>query len=57
MVKRKKHHVKTYHECMSGPNGEIHKQREKLKKQLHKTKLTPHQAGLALSRGAKICKR
>jgi len=58
MAKRRKSTVGNhYHNCMSGKTGEIHKQREKLKKEIHKHKFTPHQAGQALSRAAKICSR
>ena len=60
MAKRKKS-VRTgknpYLKCMSGPNGQIHKERVKLKQKLHTTKLTPKQAGLAMKNAAKVCKR
>lgn len=66
MAKRRKpYHVETYHECMSGKDGEIHKQRvirkaelcAKQGKRVCNIKLTPTDSGLSLSRAAKICKR
>lgn len=46
-----------YMKCMSGPKGQIHKEREKLKREEHIKTLTPKQSGVALSRAAKFCSK
>lgn len=66
MARRRKSSIgNSYHDCMSGKEGQIHKERvirkkelcEKQGKKVCNIKLTPKDAGLALSRAAKVCKR
>jgi len=42
--------------CMSGKEGQIHKERKKLMEDKHVKTLTPKQSGEAFSKAAKFCK-
>lgn len=45
-----------YMKCMSGKEGQIHKERKKLMEDKHVKTLTPKQSGEAFSKAAKFCK-
>lgn len=58
MAKRRKpYHKKSYHECMSGEDGQIHKQRKLEMERLRTKKLTKEQHNIAFSKAAAICSR